>query len=178
MTETELAITYLTELRNITDSDINNQVSMYEVGALIGLEKDKAAMIAEDLIVDGLAELVSLSGNISITQAGLKQLGHVQDVDDNADEVFTLGGDRYLSDDSCRRLYNCISRYRAVVETAALSYEILEEIVLDIKTLEVQLISPRPKTLVVREILKVLADSALSFEAKALHDEILTILGE
>ena len=178
MTETELGMTFLTELRNITGNDTGVQVSMYEVGAVLGLERDKAAMVAEDLIVDGFAELVNLSGSISITAAGLEQFGDVMDAADISEEVFTLGRERSLDDDSCRRVSEVISHYRSTVEKTSLTYEILEEIVLDIKTLEVQLLSPTPKTLIVREILKVLAEHALSGKMKALHDEIRAILGE
>ena len=61
---------YLTELHSMTDGDTAVQVSMYEVGELLGLDRAEAAAVAEDLIIEGYAELVSLSGGISITTAG------------------------------------------------------------------------------------------------------------
>ena len=65
---------YLTELCTKTQGDIGAQVSMYNVGAAIGLEKTEAGMVAEALIVEGLAELRSLSGGIGITAQGVAMI--------------------------------------------------------------------------------------------------------
>ena len=65
---------FLTELYNSTDGDTSRQVSMYDIGGTLGLEKSSAGAVAEELIVDGYAELVTLSGGISITSNGLKEL--------------------------------------------------------------------------------------------------------
>ena len=62
---------YLTELCTKTQGDTGAQISMFEVGAAIGLDKTEAGMVAEELIVEGLAELRNLSGGISITAQGL-----------------------------------------------------------------------------------------------------------
>ena len=64
---------YLLELYQMTTGDINAQVSMYDVGAAIGLEKNDAGKLAEDLIGDGLVAVKTLSGGIGITDLGVEK---------------------------------------------------------------------------------------------------------
>lgn len=177
MTETGKETVFLRQLKTMAGGEAGASVSMYEVGAALGLERDKAAMIAEDLIVDGLVELVNLSGSISITQEGLNRFGPAPETDETDVEGAILGEDPCLDDESCGKLAAFINRYKAGVEDAVLSFELLEEIVMDIKTLEVQLTSSRPKTAIVREILTALAGHALSGGLKQLHGELQGIIG-
>ena len=65
---------YLYELYTISEGDTNSEVSMYDVGAALGLEKADAGTIAEELMVEGWVELKTLAGGISITAEGLKAL--------------------------------------------------------------------------------------------------------
>ncbi len=66
---------YLEELYRQTGGDVEVQVSMYDVGAAIGLDKTEAGSLAEQLMVQGQTELRTLAGGISITPEGLAVLG-------------------------------------------------------------------------------------------------------
>ena len=57
---------FLRQLYQMSDGDTDTAVSMYDIGAILGLEKSAAGTIAEDLIIDGYAELKTLSGGITM----------------------------------------------------------------------------------------------------------------
>ena len=73
--EEMISVAYLQELYNTTKGNTETQVSMYDLGPALGLEKTAAGKIAEDLMVLGFIELKTLAGGISITDEGLKKLG-------------------------------------------------------------------------------------------------------
>ena len=149
---------FLTELYNMTDGDISQQVSMYDIGVAIGLEKSNAGAIAEELIVDGYAELVSLSGGISITSEGLKEL-NITPVGSSETNVWTLGDDRLLSDKGREAVEDTLAKIKACVTGKDSTYQNIEEIVIDIKTAEIQLLSQKTKTGIIREVLISLKES-------------------
>ena len=62
--------TYLAELYRQTEGDTEAKVSMLDVGSAIGFEEAEARATAENLMIEGLAELKSLSGGIGITTQG------------------------------------------------------------------------------------------------------------
>ena len=66
---------FLQELYNRAEGDFEIQISMYDLGTDLGLEKDEAAVFAQELFVEGLAEMKTLSGGMGITQKGLQALG-------------------------------------------------------------------------------------------------------
>lgn len=47
---------YLQQLYQMSGGDVSAEVSMYEIGAALGLDKSEAGSVAEDLIIDGYAE--------------------------------------------------------------------------------------------------------------------------
>lgn len=149
---------YLIELHEMTGGDETAQVSMYDVGAALGLDRSAAGALAEDLIVEGLVELRNLAGGISITQEGLELLN----AGDNRSggETPLLGNSPSLGDDKKEAVGLIVEELQSELSSKQLPYEIIEKIVIDIKTLQVQLLSPSPTTAIVREILRSLAQSA------------------
>lgn len=165
------ALAFLTELYNMTEGDTSRQVSMYDIGGVLGLEKSSAGAIAEELIVDGYAELVSLSGGISITSNGLKEL-NISPADSSETMARKLGDEKLLSEDGLKAVEELLSLIKEWVAGKSASYAALEEIVIDIKTAELQLLSPKPKTEIIREVLKSLNESISATEHSAVSDQI------
>ena len=99
--EEQETLNFLTELYNSTAGDTSRQVSMYDIGAVLGLEKSSAGAVAEELIVDGYAELVTLSGGISITLNGLKEL-NIAPEEAPETSVHTLGAEKILGEDGVK----------------------------------------------------------------------------
>jgi len=146
--------TFLAELHRHTKGDLQSQVSMYAVGEAIGLAKGEAGSLAEELMVAGLVELRTLSGGISITREGLSSLGI-------SAPTLTVGDDEQrfgrgtVADKSDRELLcRLVEAVKSGLPGLDIEYEKLEEIIIDIKTIDVQLLSPAPKIAVLRELLR------------------------
>lgn len=144
---------FLTELYNQTGGNTEQQVSMYDIGRAIGLEKAEAGATAEEIMIQGLAELKTLSGGIAITGRGLEELGITEAANTSEKTGFVLGGGSIVEESGKKGLADLLVEIRLATAQNNVEYELLEEIIFDIKTLEIQLLSPRPKTAVVREIL-------------------------
>ena len=153
------ARSYLSELYQVTGASLDLVVSMYEVGAALGLEKNDAGRLAEELIVEGWVELKTLSGGIGITAEGLRALD-VKSLEPSA-AVQKLGDDPVLGEQERTAVASVLDEIREELAKEVQDYALLEEIVIDIKTIQVQLLSLRPKTAIIKEILRSIS-SALS----------------
>jgi len=144
---------YLGELYRLSGGDTEAQVSMHDVGAAIGLEKLKAGSVAEELMVQGLAELRTLAGGISITADGLATLGFsAASAPKTSDNAIQLSDGPVANDGDREVVQNVTEKIKTAISSQQLEYLLLEEIVMDLKTLEVQMLSPNPKIAILREI--------------------------
>ncbi len=160
---------YLYELNTMTGSDPDVQVSMHDVGAALGLDEDTAGQMAEILFMGGYAELKTLSGGIGITAMGLDSLGLKVVLDH---DVLSLGTDPVLAGQGREVVETILAEIKTHLTSVPGSYDPLEEVVLDIKTIEVQMLSPRPKTSVVREVLRSIHMSRAGEGAQELWDRL------
>ena len=143
---------FMSELPSMTGGDTEAQVSMYDVGEALGLEKGDASALAQDLIINEWVELKSLSGGISITAKGIKVLGGGE-TGTGAQTALSLGTDLVLSESGSHALQEILAGVKNTIPQSSARYDLLEELVIDIKTIDTQLLSPRPKTAVIREAL-------------------------
>lgn len=143
---------YLEELYRQTGGDTEVQVSMYDLGAAVGLERAEAGSLAEELMVQGQVELKTLAGGISITADGLAMLGIAGTAAHPAGNSLKLG-DGPLADDNDRQTVQTLTEeIKKELSGKGVKFDLLEEIVLDLKTMEVQLLSPKAKTAVLKAI--------------------------
>ena len=144
---------YLAQLNTMTGGDPEVTVSMHEVGAVLGLGEDEAGQIAETLFIGGHAELKTLSGGIGITVSGLETLGisPAVPVDDDA---FSLSSEIILNERDTKNVETLLSEIKSVLVSGLKEYEVMEAVIMDIKTIEVHMLSPLPKTEVVRAVIK------------------------
>ena len=177
MSYTEESMKYfLEELNRQSMGDLQYQVSMYEVGATIGLAKGEAGSLAEELMVAGLVELRTLSGGISITHEGLATLGITPPtIDTDATQRFSPGPVANKAD--CQLLNHLIDTMKSSISGVKMEYQHLEEIVIDLKTIEVQMLSPSPKIAVFRELLRSLHSAFQALDHKALADKCKALIG-
>jgi hypothetical protein len=166
---------FLTELYNQTGGNTETQVSMYDVGKAVGLEKSDAGTTAEDIIIQGLAELKTLSGAIAITKQGLEELGVTETASAPGQPGFQLADSPFIDDFGKKELTNLLGEIKHVTEQAKMGYALLEEIVFEIKTLETQLLSPRPKTAIARAVLCSLQDLMEKSDQVELSDKLKTV---
>ncbi|MFH2060212.1 MAG: hypothetical protein ABIJ59_15085 [Pseudomonadota bacterium] len=151
---------FLFELYTATAGDTEAQISMFDIGTTLGLEKNDAGEIAQTLCIQGLAELKTLSGGIGITRQGLKEL-NISVASNSNLSAFTLGHDPVLEKNSpgSEAVNHVIEEIKKNMAAIKQPYPRIEEMIIDIKTIELQMLSPRPKTRIIREIFVSLRDS-------------------
>jgi hypothetical protein len=125
------------------------QVSMYDIGAELGMDRDASSRITEDLMALGLVEIRSLSGGIAITENGIdesRKLGTGGEF-----ESGSKLGDAPVIDDSVRESVESVTaKLKAGSGDLKLSFDILTEFMADLKTIDAQMMSSRPKTAIIR----------------------------
>jgi len=163
---------YLHELYTLSEGDTTNEVSMYDVGATLGLEKAQAGAIAEELMVEGWVELKTLAGGISITVEGLKALNVKDPSAVGNSHIIKLGADIVLNDQARSAVTDLIVEIKNTATGHQADYFQLEEIIIDIKTIEIQMLSPKPKTSIVREALRSLEISLLAIGSEEMSRRI------
>jgi len=171
----KMQIRFLKELYTVTDGESSGQASMYEIGEKIGLERADAGALAEDLMVEGLVELKTLSGAISITPEGLRLIDRGTEAASAAS--VKLGNDRLVGEEALKAIERMVGEIQAAVVDAPVSVGELEPLVIDLKTIGVYLLSPSPRSAVVRELLSSLGDCLLGIGKQDIHRRIESILG-
>ncbi|MDD9301022.1 MAG: hypothetical protein HUK40_01245 [Desulfobacter sp.] len=144
---------YLYQLNQMTQSDPSANVSMYAVGDALGLEKEAAAKTAETLFMGGQAELKTLSGGIGITIMGIKALGITPKADPDAPRL-SLSHEIGLTSKDRQTTDLLLDRIKSGLGKKETQYDLLDQVIMDIKTIEVHLLSVHPKTAVVRELFR------------------------
>jgi hypothetical protein len=153
MNEDEMiSVTYLQELYNTTQGNTETQVSMYDLGPAIGLEKTEAGRIAEELMVLGFIELKTLAGGISITDEGLIKLGISPTPKDDPSDKPRLSCEQVVTEKDRQVIERVCTSIKDELSKQAQAYDLVEQTVMDLRTLEIHLHSPAPKTAVVLEL--------------------------
>lgn len=150
---------FLEQLCQMSEGDVSKEVSMYEIGGSMGLDRPEAGALAEELIIDGYAELKNLTGGISITTAGLRllNLDTVSHGEGQGEDQLVLGDAEVVTPEGVEAVEGLADEIRKAVGESSFDYSQMEELVIDLKTLQIQLLSSRPKTKIVREVLRSLA---------------------
>ena len=146
---------FLIQLFEQTSGDPSVQVSMYDVGEGLGMDRDTSSRVAETLIGLQLVEIRTLSGGIGIST-------------DGANEVKRLMGSAPLTGESPGKLtdqpvmdpisFQAVEQAAGEIKSQAgnlgLDFDGLLELMADLKTIDAQLGSSRPKTAIIRECLR------------------------
>ena len=140
---------YLDEVYRQTGGDTEYQVSMYDVGAAIGLDKAEAGSMAEEMMVEGLIELKTLSGGIGITAEGLANLGVSAPTAAAESSSLQLGSEPVITDSDRQTIQLLTEQIKTATATHDIDFTSIKAIVIDLKTIDVQLLSPQPKTKII-----------------------------
>lgn len=168
------AKSFMLELYSMTEGNTDTQVSMHDVGESLGLDRDGSSAIAEDLIIDEFIELKTLSGGIGITPKGLEAL-QLTGVAGVGSGLSKLSDSPFLDEEGLKTVNTLLTKVKEALASPDTSYSQLEEIILDIKTVEVHILSTRPSTPVVREILKSLAARLQVAGFETIGREVLSV---
>jgi hypothetical protein len=160
---------FLMQLFEQTRGDSSVQVSMYEIGATMGLEREAASRVAEELMGAQLVEIRTLSGGIGISTAGSEIVQRIAGPNSGSDVFAKLGEEPLLNSAGRQAVEQIVAEIKDQVGTLGLSFDALTELMTDLKTIDVQLESPRPKTAIIRQcfvsiggVLKTRPDSKLN----------------
>jgi len=149
---------YLQELYNATQGNPETQVSMHDIGLAIGIEKAEAGRVAEELMVTGYIELKTLAGGISITNEGLASLGMVPQPGKN-ETILQLSSGPVVTDEDRQVVETILSNIKTELAAQKHEYQAMEQAVLDIKVIELHLLSPSPKIDIILALFHSLAQS-------------------
>lgn len=145
------ATEFLTQLYALTQGDLTAQQSMHDVGAAIGLDKEQSGKVAEDLIGEGLVEIKTLSGGVGITAEGAEKI-QATGVPSHGTAGLSLGNGRIIETEGRASVDQVLAEIKTQIAQSPTPYPQLEEMVVDIKTIETQMLSPHPKVAVIREL--------------------------
>ena len=158
MTDSDLddfAEQFFIQLVEQTGGDVSIQVSMYDIGEMLGMDRDAASAVAQELMGRQLAEVRTLSGGIGLSAGGAAKGQELLGPIASDSPVAPRLGDGPLLTASDRQIVGeVISEIKNQMGSFGLDFESLGESMADLKTMEAQLDSPRPKTAIVRECLR------------------------
>lgn len=145
---------FLQTLFEQTEGDLRQAASMYSIGQMLDLDKDASVRTAEMLMGAALVEIRSLSGAIGLTEDGIQAAAALSGSEETSDaERQTLCRSIILDKESIRWVEQTVWDLKAQIGLYKSGYDLLTELIADVKTLDAQLMSPRPKTAIVREVL-------------------------
>ncbi len=169
----------LLHLYRETGGNPSVQVSMYEVGASLGFDRESASRMTEDLIGCQMVELRTLSGGIGISEKAIEEIGYSGLAGTAKPDLLAAFGKRPVIDADSRQ---AIEQITADVKNRAgsfgLDFDRLSEVMADLKTIDAQLDSPQPKTAIVRECFRSLKSTLESVETDDTGDRIGQLLKE
>lgn len=172
----EIGQQFLIQLFEQTSGDSSAQVSMYDVGEGLGLDRDSASRVAENLIGLQLVEIRTLSGGIGISADGARKVRHLMGSAPAAESSPGRLTDQPVMDSISRRGVEQIAEVlKSHAGNLGLDFDGLSELMADLKTMDAQLASSRPKTAIIREcllslkeVLKASAETEVLLKVKAL----------
>jgi hypothetical protein len=138
-----------------TGGDIKKQVSMHDIGNEAGLDKPASKMIAEELMSLGLIDIRTLSGGIGLTEDGILEAQRwFADIPGAGPAGMTLGKGSVVSEKAAVCITEILNGLKPLIGGLGMTYDNLTELLADIQTLEAQMRSPKPKTLIAGECLR------------------------
>jgi len=150
---------FLLELYRESHGDASQQLSMYAVGEQLGMERTATSKLVENLIGWELVEIRTLSGGVGITAGAVEELEALGLVGETPGAAAPRLGDGPVAETDARdALAELIADLKQQTGDLQLPYEGLSEWMADLKTVDAQLESPRPKTAILRACLESLRE--------------------
>ena len=161
-----------------TRGDPSVQVSMFDIGELLGLERDAASKVAEELMGLQMVEIRTLSGGIGISAAGSEAMQRLIGPPAADHGGSTILGDELLLNSAGRQaLEQIVTKIKDQTGTLGLDFDTLTELMADLKSIDAQLESSRPKTAIIRECLHSLSGVLKGKPASNLNSSLNSFLG-
>ncbi len=169
---------FLIQLFERTKGDSTVQVSMYDIGDQLGLNRDTASTVAQELIGSMLVEIRTLSGGIGISADGSQMARElIGPTTSDGNEFVKLDDTPVLSSTGRQAVEQITAEVKNLTGNLGLDFDTLTELMADLKTIDAQLGSSRPKTAIIRACLRsVLAVLKNSTDSK-MSGRVSTLVG-
>ena len=182
MTDSELddlSQQFLVTLFEQTKGDVAIQVSMYDIGELLGMERETATTVAQELMGRQLAEIRTLSGGIGISADGSARIQALMGpiASDNSGPA-NLGDAPVLASGGQQTAGQVVSELKNQAGSLGLDFDTLGELMADLKTMEAQLDSSRPKTAIIRECLSSVLGVVEKTQSRPIIDRLRKLVAE
>ena len=182
MTDSELddlSQQFLVKLFEQTKGDVAIQVSMYDIGELLGMEREAASTVAQELMGRQLAEIRTLSGGIGISADGSARIQALMGPMASDNSEFTkLGDEPVLNSGGQQAVDQVVSELKNQTGSLGLDFDTLSELMADLKTMEAQLDSSRPKTAIIRECLRSVLGVVEKTQSRPIIDRLRKLVAE
>jgi len=175
----EIGQQFLIQLFEQTGGDSFAQVSMYDIGEGVGLDRDTSSRVAETLIGLQLVEIQTLSGGIGISTEGANEASRLTGgVSPAGISPGKLTDQPVMDPISCRGVEQAAGELKSQAGNLGLDFDGLSELMADLKTIDAQLGSSRPKTAIIRECLRSLKEALEGSVENEILLKIKRLLGE
>jgi len=169
----DLGQQFLTQLFEQTKGDVSIQVSMYDIGEQLGLDRDSASSIAQELMGRQLAEIRTLSGGIGISADGSARARDLMGPLASGNSEYTnLGDEPVLNSGKQQAVDQVVFELKNQTGSLGLNFDSLSELMADLKTMKAQLDSSRPKTAIIRECLRSVLGVMEKAQARQMVDRL------
>ncbi len=169
---------FLIQLFEQTKGDSTSQVSMYDIGDQLGLDRDIASAVAQELIGSMLVEIRTLSGGIGISAEGSQMAQKlIGPTESSSDELAELDDAPLLNTSGRQAVEQIASELKDQTGSLGLDFETLTELMADLKTIDAQLGSSRPKTAIIRACLHSVLAVLTDYGDKKISERISTLIG-
>ncbi len=173
----EIEQKFLLELFEQTKGSSAAQVSMYTIGAALNIDKNASKRSAETLMSWDLIEIRTLSGGIGITAEGAEEARKLGAGSDSAGGI-TLGNAPIADEALKAGIEQIVTLLKHQTGNLGLNFDALSELTADIRTIDAQLTSPKPKTAILRESFRSVKSILEKSGAKESLGQVKTLLGE
>jgi hypothetical protein len=137
---------FLRALHNRLGGDPTGSASMFDVGESLGIDRAESSRIAENLMGWEMVEVRTLAGAIGITSAAADLMGE----SDREGQAAGLGSASVIDDGVRQRVETLITDLKSRIGEMGLPFDSLSEMTADLKSIDAQLASPKPKTAILR----------------------------
>jgi hypothetical protein len=170
---------FLIQLFEQTSGDSSAQTSMYDIGEGLGLDRDASSRVAETLMGLELVEIRTLSGGIGISADGADEVRQLMGgVAPGGDSPGRLSDQPVMDPGSIQGVEQVAGELKGQAGNLGLGFDGLSELMADLKTIDAQLGSSRPKTAIIRECLHSLKETIEGVTDNESLAQIRALLGE
>jgi hypothetical protein len=142
---------FLLQLFKVSNGDISAKVSMYEIGEALEMDRGQANFITTELVGFDYVEIRTLSGGIGITEQGVDAARKLGAEGGKQDDIPRLGKEEILSEVNKNACDIMVANIKSKASKLSLNFDAMAEVMADLKTIDAQLSSPKPKTIIIRE---------------------------